>query len=100
MPASPRFFIENTAVSNHNVRIEIDRCISWPAQALSYKIGEIKIKIKDLRDIVEDALLANRYISLFVVEEKMMEFINSPNSKVELDGLTCVRLISNVKATR
>jgi len=28
VPASPRFFIENTAVSNHNVRIEIDRCIS------------------------------------------------------------------------
>ncbi|WP_411833743.1 DUF885 domain-containing protein [Pseudoxanthomonas mexicana] len=37
------FLRDNTALSEHEVTTEVDRYISWPAQALSYKLGEIAI---------------------------------------------------------
>ena len=85
------YMLENTALSEHNVRTEIDRYISWPAQALSYKIGEIKIKQLraeaeerlgdkfDIRDF-HDAVLAHGSVPLFVLEKNIKRFIEQESA--------------------
>ena len=77
----------NTALSLHNVTTEVDRYISWPAQALSYKLGEIKIKALrkkaeqtlgeqfDLREF-HDQLLKNGAIPLSELEKVIENYIS------------------------
>jgi uncharacterized protein (DUF885 family) len=38
-----QYLRENTALSEHEIETEIDRYISWPAQALSYYLGQLEI---------------------------------------------------------
>ena len=48
------YMASNTALSLHEINTETDRYISWPGQALSYKMGEIKIR--EFRKRAEEAL--------------------------------------------
>ncbi|MGB5555057.1 MAG: DUF885 domain-containing protein [Flavobacteriaceae bacterium] len=57
------YMLSNTALSEHEVNTETDRYIAWPGQAISYKMGEIKIR--ELRKKAEEALGQNFDIRKF-----------------------------------
>ena len=57
------YMSKNTALSIHEINTETDRYISWPGQALSYKIGELKIR--ELRTKAEKELGTNFNIREF-----------------------------------
>jgi len=48
------FMTEHSAASEENINSEINRYITWPGQAVGYKIGEIKIK--EMRKEAENKL--------------------------------------------
>lgn len=49
-----QFLHDNTALSDHDIEIEVDRYISWPGQAVSYYLG--MLAIKEARARAEKAL--------------------------------------------
>ena len=49
-----RCFTDNSALSEHNIQTELERYISWPGQALAYKVGELRFR--QLRSEAEQAL--------------------------------------------
>ena len=79
-------FDENSALSEHNITTELERYVSWPGQALGYKIGEIefrRLRAKaeaalgpkfDVRDF-HDALLVNGPLPLDLLDRRIDAWI-------------------------
>lgn len=81
-----QFMRENTALSLHEIETETDRYISWPGQALSYKIGELKIRELRLKteaslgndfDIREfhEVILEHGTVTLPILEKRINQYI-------------------------
>lgn len=73
------YLAKNTALSLHNVTTEIDRYITWPGQALSYKIGELTIKA--LRKQAETAL--GEYFDIKSFHDEILKRGSMPLSSLE-----------------
>ena len=86
------FMTDNTALTAANIDAEVNRYISWPGQALAYKVGELKIR--ELRAKAEaalgpkfslpafhDAVLGQGAVPLDVLEEQVDRWIAAERVK-------------------
>ena len=80
------FLRDNAAMSEHEITTEIDRYISWPGQALAYKLGEMLIREKRAKAeaamgtdfdqrYFHDKILALRSVPLWVLSDELDAWI-------------------------
>jgi uncharacterized protein (DUF885 family) len=81
-----KYFQDNSGTPPHDIEVEVDRYIVWPSQALSYKIGQLKIQ--ELRAYAEkelgqkmdlrafhDELLKNGALPMSVLETHIKDWV-------------------------
>jgi uncharacterized protein (DUF885 family) len=86
------FMTDNSALSAANIEAEVNRYISWPGQALAYKLGELKIR--ELRDMAtkelgskfdlaafHDAVLGQGSVPLNVLDQQIKEWVAAEKTK-------------------
>ncbi|WP_439105548.1 DUF885 domain-containing protein [Congregibacter sp.] len=89
---------DNAAMSEHEITTEVDRYISWPAQALAYKLGEMLIREKRTRAenvlgadfdqrYYHDTILGLRSVPLTVLASELDAWIDAggPNPYPDID---------------
>lgn len=93
------YLAEHTALSQHEVESEVDRYISWPGQALAYKLGEMTIRRSRLKAEqalgprfdqrrFHDVILALGSVPLPVLEARIDQFIIDEGQRGEGSGAT------------
>jgi uncharacterized protein (DUF885 family) len=86
------FMKDNTALSDANIEAEVNRYISWPGQALAYKLGELKIK--ELRSFASkelgvkfdlaafhDIVIGQGAVPLDVLEMQVKDWVKAEKAK-------------------
>ena len=79
-------FTDNTALSPTNIEVELKRYVSWPGQALAYKVGELKLlelrhraeqKLGDRFDerAFHDAVLLHGSLPLSLLDQRIDAWI-------------------------
>ena len=86
-----QYMLENTALAENNIINEVDRYITWPAQALAYKTGQLEIlrlreeakrQLEDKFDIREfhNAVLSNGAVPLEALSQIVANFTTAKGS--------------------
>ncbi|TMP31668.1 DUF885 domain-containing protein [Pseudoalteromonas rubra] len=82
------FMLKNSSMAKSDVEAEVERYIAWPGQAVSYKVGQFKIR--QLREYAEQALgerfdirafhnqvLIDGAVPMPVLQDKIERWVNS-----------------------
>jgi uncharacterized protein (DUF885 family) len=91
------YLASHTALAPRDVETEVDRYISWPAQALAYKLGELALRKMRAKAEAElgaafdqrpfhDTYLMLGSVPLPVMVQKMEEFIAAEKAKLAKAG--------------
>lgn len=86
------YLVSHTALAKLDVEIEVDRYISWPGQALAYKLGEMKMRALRGRAEAElgprfdqrrfhDALLNMGSVPLPAMESEMLAWLAAEQAR-------------------
>src|SRR5688572_18226019 len=87
------YFAANSSKPLHDITVEVDRYISWPGQALAYKVGQLKIRelreyatneLGDAFDVraFHDEILGAGAVPLGILDTRIREWVAREKQRV------------------